>query len=153
MPALTGVFAEALKGGVSNLSFGDLSGQLGEPGAEACGQVVGGTPQCSHAGMTTASSSPCTVTHGRVCIYSGCAPALNCVSCACRTLPRPRTANAAEIPAAGRTMYRFKFQIPSYYTLLVRSLSVLEVGAAPQPRPGGPKRSRPRMQHGAGDCL
>lgn len=23
-------------------------------------------------------------------------------------------------------MYRFKFQIPSYYTLLVRSLSVLE---------------------------
>ena len=29
VPALTGVFAEALKGGVSNLSFGDLSGQLG----------------------------------------------------------------------------------------------------------------------------
>ena len=28
--ALTGVFAEALRGGVSNLSFGDLSGQLGE---------------------------------------------------------------------------------------------------------------------------
>ncbi|KAL4420222.1 hypothetical protein ABPG77_011046 [Micractinium sp. CCAP 211/92] len=54
VPALTGVFAEALKGGVSNLSFGDLSGQL------------------------------------------------------------------------GRTMYQFKFQIPSYYTLLVRSLSVLE---------------------------
>ncbi|KAL4451900.1 hypothetical protein ABPG75_007562 [Micractinium tetrahymenae] len=54
VPALTGVFAEALKGGVSNLSFGDLSGQL------------------------------------------------------------------------GRTMYQFKFQIPAYYTLLVRSLSVLE---------------------------
>lgn len=30
MPALTGVFAEALRGGVSNLSFGELSGQLGE---------------------------------------------------------------------------------------------------------------------------
>jgi hypothetical protein len=29
VPALTGVFAEALRGGVSNLSFGDLSGQLG----------------------------------------------------------------------------------------------------------------------------
>lgn len=27
---------------------------------------------------------------------------------------------------AGRTMYQFKFQIPPYYTLLVRSLSVLE---------------------------
>ncbi|EFN55778.1 hypothetical protein CHLNCDRAFT_57703 [Chlorella variabilis] len=52
--ALTSVFAEALKGGVSNLSFGDLSGQL------------------------------------------------------------------------GRTMYQFRFQVPPYYTLLVRSLSVLE---------------------------
>ena len=29
MPALTGVFAEALRGGVSNLSFGELSGNLG----------------------------------------------------------------------------------------------------------------------------
>lgn len=54
VPALTGVFAEALAGGVNNLSFGDLSSNL------------------------------------------------------------------------GRTMYEFKFQIPSYYTLLVRSLSVLE---------------------------
>lgn len=26
----------------------------------------------------------------------------------------------------GRTMYRFSFRIPPYYTLLVRSLSVLE---------------------------
>lgn len=31
------------------------------------------------------------------------------------------------LPAAANTMYQFKFQIPSYYTLLVRSLSVLEV--------------------------
>ena len=54
VPALTSVFAEALAGGVDNLSFGDLSGKL------------------------------------------------------------------------GRTMYQYKFQIPSYYTLLVRSLSVLE---------------------------
>lgn len=54
VPALTGVFAKALEGGVNNLSFGDLSGNL------------------------------------------------------------------------GRTMYQYKFQIPSYYTLLVRSLSVLE---------------------------
>lgn len=54
VPALTSVFAEALAGGVNNLSFGDLSSNL------------------------------------------------------------------------GRTMYEFKFQIPSYYTLLVRSLSVLE---------------------------
>ncbi|GAB4819247.1 hypothetical protein N2152v2_006293 [Parachlorella kessleri] len=54
VPALTGVFEEALKGGVSNLSFGELSGNL------------------------------------------------------------------------GRTMYELRFQIPSYYTLLVRSLSVLE---------------------------
>ncbi|WPT15239.1 aarF domain-containing protein kinase [Picochlorum sp. SENEW3] len=54
VPALTGVFAEALAGGVNNLSFGDLSSNL------------------------------------------------------------------------GRTMYEFKFQIPSYYTLLVRSMSVLE---------------------------
>jgi aarF domain-containing kinase len=54
VPALTSVFAKALSGGVSNLSFGDLSANL------------------------------------------------------------------------GRTMYEFKFQIPSYYTLLVRSLSVLE---------------------------
>ncbi|PSC70755.1 putative aarF domain-containing kinase chloroplastic [Micractinium conductrix] len=54
VPALTGVFEEALRGGVSNLSFGELSGNL------------------------------------------------------------------------GRTMYSFKFQIPAYYTLLVRSLSVLE---------------------------
>ena len=30
VPALTEVFAEALKGGVSNLSFGDLSMQLGQ---------------------------------------------------------------------------------------------------------------------------
>ena len=29
VPALTGVFAEALRDGVSNLSFGDLSAQLG----------------------------------------------------------------------------------------------------------------------------
>jgi aarF domain-containing kinase len=54
VPALTSVFAKALEGGVNNLSFGDLSSNL------------------------------------------------------------------------GRTMYQFKFQIPSYYTLLVRSLSVLE---------------------------
>lgn len=54
VPALTSVFAQALAGGVNNLSFGDLSANL------------------------------------------------------------------------GRTMYEFKFQIPSYYTLLVRSLSVLE---------------------------
>ena len=26
----------------------------------------------------------------------------------------------------GRTMYQYKFQIPSYFTLLIRSLSVLE---------------------------
>jgi predicted unusual protein kinase regulating ubiquinone biosynthesis (AarF/ABC1/UbiB family) len=31
----------------------------------------------------------------------------------------------------GRTMYEFKFRIPPYYTLLVRSLSVLEVRARP----------------------
>ena len=54
VPALTSVFAQALSGGVNNLSFGDLSANL------------------------------------------------------------------------GRTMYEFKFQIPSYYTLLIRSLSVLE---------------------------
>ncbi|GIL84429.1 hypothetical protein Vretimale_15898 [Volvox reticuliferus] len=54
LPALTGVFTEALKGGVSNLSFGQLSGNL------------------------------------------------------------------------GMTMYKYSFRIPPYYTLLVRSLSVLE---------------------------
>ena len=54
VPALTGVFAEALAGGVNNLSFGTLSSNLGV------------------------------------------------------------------------TMYKFNFQIPSYFTLLVRSLSVLE---------------------------
>lgn len=32
VPALTGVFEEALKGGVSNLSFGELSGNLGRWG-------------------------------------------------------------------------------------------------------------------------
>ena len=58
VPALAGVFAEALRGGVNNLSFGQLSGNL------------------------------------------------------------------------GRTMYQFKFRIPPYYTLLVRSLSVLEVRMA-----------------------
>jgi hypothetical protein len=40
VPALTGVFAEALKGGVSNLSFGDLSGQLG--GWQGWALCVGG---------------------------------------------------------------------------------------------------------------
>ena len=40
MPALTGVFAEALRGGVSNLSFGELSGNLGAP-AWASGAAVG----------------------------------------------------------------------------------------------------------------
>ncbi|PNW73593.1 hypothetical protein CHLRE_13g565260v5 [Chlamydomonas reinhardtii] len=54
MPALTGVFSEALQGGVSNLSFGTLSSNLGV------------------------------------------------------------------------TMYKYSFRIPPYYTLLVRSLSVLE---------------------------
>ncbi|KAG2498458.1 hypothetical protein HYH03_003712 [Edaphochlamys debaryana] len=54
LPALTGVFSEALSGGVSNLSFGKLSGNL------------------------------------------------------------------------GATMYKYSFRIPPYYTLLVRSLSVLE---------------------------
>jgi len=39
VPALTSVFAEALKGGVSNLSFGDLSGQLG--GRGRAGRPVG----------------------------------------------------------------------------------------------------------------
>ncbi len=34
----------------------------------------------------------------------------------------------------GRTMYEFKFRIPAYYTLLVRSLSVLEVRAGPAAR-------------------
>lgn len=54
-PALTGVFQKALEDGVSNLNFGDLSGNLGQ------------------------------------------------------------------------TMYQYNFRIPPYYTLLVRSLSVLEV--------------------------
>mmetsp|Transcript_19608 Transcript_19608/g.59305 ORF Transcript_19608/g.59305 Transcript_19608/m.59305 type:complete len:979 (-) Transcript_19608:2833-5769(-) len=54
IPALTGVFQNALAGGVSNISFGELSGNL------------------------------------------------------------------------GTAMYQYSFQIPSYYTLLVRSLSVLE---------------------------
>lgn len=63
IPALTGVFAEALAGGVNNISFGDLSANL------------------------------------------------------------------------GRTMYQFSFRIPSYYTLLVRSLSVLEgIALASDPR-------------------
>lgn len=54
VPALTAVFAQALKGGVNNLSFGQLSTNLGQ------------------------------------------------------------------------TMYQFKFRIPSYYSLLVRSLATLE---------------------------
>lgn len=53
-PALTGVFSEAVAGGVSNISFGELSGNL------------------------------------------------------------------------GRTMYQYSFRIPPFYTLLVRSLTVLE---------------------------
>ena len=57
VPALTRVFSNALAGGVSNVSFSDLSADL------------------------------------------------------------------------GRTMYEFKFRIPPYYTLLVRTLSVLEVGS------------------------
>ena len=57
VPALTRVFSNALAGGVSNVSFSDLSADL------------------------------------------------------------------------SRTMYEFKFRIPPYYTLLVRTLSVLEVGA------------------------
>ncbi len=40
----------------------------------------------------------------------------------CMCLPLPYT----PLPA-GRTMYQFHFRIPPYYTLLVRSLSVLEV--------------------------
>lgn len=54
VPALTGVFQSALANGASNISFGDLSSNL------------------------------------------------------------------------GRTMYKFKFRVPPYYTLLVRSLTVLE---------------------------
>ena len=54
-PALTGVFQRALEKGVANLSFSDLSGEL------------------------------------------------------------------------GKTMYNYGFAIPAYYTLLIRSLSVLEV--------------------------
>ena len=57
VPALTEVFSEAIAGGVSNISFGQLSGNL------------------------------------------------------------------------GRTMYQYSFRIPAYYTLLVRSLTVLEAGA------------------------
>eukprot|EP00887_Chlorella_sp_A99_P007885 scaffold20.g7885.t1 len=76
VPALTGVFAEALKGGVSNLSFGDLSAQL------------------------------------------------------------------------GRTMYQFRFRIPSYYTLLVRSLSVLE-GIALASDPNYKARARARTRGAA----
>ena len=55
VPALTNVFSKALSAGVSNVSFSDLSADL------------------------------------------------------------------------GRTMYEFKFRVPPYYTLLVRTLSVLEV--------------------------
>jgi aarF domain-containing kinase len=43
---------------------------------------------------------------------------------------RPLTPYPTSHPPAsgdlGRTMYRFSFRIPPYYTLLVRSLSVLE---------------------------
>lgn len=59
VPALTSVFSKALSAGVSNVSFSDLSADL------------------------------------------------------------------------GRTMYEFKFRIPPYYTLLVRTLSVLEVRRLP----------------------
>lgn len=37
----------------------------------------------------------------------------------------------------GRTMYEFSFRIPPYYTLLVRSLSVLEVSSC-STHPGSP---------------
>lgn len=33
----------------------------------------------------------------------------------------------------GQTMYKYNFQIPPYYTLLVRSLSVLEVSSSALP--------------------
>lgn len=59
VPALTDVFSEALRAGVSNVSFGELSNNLGQ------------------------------------------------------------------------TMYKYNFRIPAYYTLLVRSLSVLEVHFCP----------------------
>ena len=42
----------------------------------------------------------------------------------------------------GRTMYEFKFRIPAYYTLLVRSLSVLEVRRAPPRAPASPQPLR-----------
>ena len=35
----------------------------------------------------------------------------------------------------GQTMYQFKFRIPAYYTLLVRSLSVLEARPLPAAAP------------------
>ncbi len=48
----------------------------------------------------------------------------------------------------GRTMYEFSLRIPPYYTLLVRTLSVLEVSLCPSPVPFlRPKCPKPQQTH------
>lgn len=142
VPALTGVFAEALKGGVSNLSFGDLSGQLGAwpsgHGPVECGLEEGwqGEGVCQRLGQLRGGHDGvrwcvCTITTRSMARRSG----------SLSPTPPPHPA-----PPAGRTMYQFKFQIPPYYTLLVRSLSVLEVGA------GGPQSSPSYMAPRSADA-
>ncbi|WIA38859.1 hypothetical protein OEZ86_002136 [Tetradesmus obliquus] len=89
LPALTGVFQAALAGGLSNLSFGTLSADLGR------------TMYCFSFYM--------------LCVFQA-ALAGGVSNLSFGTL-------SADL---GRTMYRFSFRLPPYYTLLVRSLSVLE---------------------------
>jgi hypothetical protein len=54
---------------------------------------------------------------------------------------------ASKCLCAGRTMYQFQFQIPPYYTLLVRSLSVLEVSRGAHMQQQAIPQSQPAFAH------
>ncbi len=83
-PSFSGVFQKALEGGVSNLSFGDLSASLGRTMYQVCDGLLKDL-------LVILQEATCLASH---------------------MLRHP--------------LSQFKFRIPPYYTLLARSLTVLE---------------------------
>ena len=75
VPALTGVFAEALKGGVSNLSFGDLSGQLGGCGPGCLAPICAALPGCSSSASALETHKASQLRQAGCCAGCGSDPA------------------------------------------------------------------------------
>ena len=124
VPALTQLFSKALAKGVSNIRSAHCPHAAAALAARAV--VQGVHMVCLPSDLRKACQSG--LRHGRVATHPTSIPA----GCDPAKLDRGCAGSFGEMSNdLGRTMYEYQFRIPPYYTLLVRSLSVLEVRCLP----------------------